>query len=117
MKIEVIVKAYNEYTDNLGGRNRIKKHGVVRLQAEDNSRSVARLLLDVVTLSALLGSDICSDDVAVEFAEMCQTTPEVYERAAEKAANAACVTLMRGADGRMTQMQQMIDRIAMKVEG
>lgn len=117
MKIEVIVKAYDEYTDNLGGRNRIKKHGVVRLTAEDNERSIAALLLDIVTLSSLLGGDICSEDVAVKFAEMSKITPEVYERAAEKAANAACVTLMRGADGRMSQMQQMIDRLAMKVEG
>lgn len=117
MKIKVIFKAYDEYADRLGGPNRVKKHGVVRLSAEDNDRDVAQLLLDIVTLSALLGGGVSPEDVAVTFSEMCKITPEVYERAAEKAANAACVTLMRGADGRMSQMQQMIDRLAMKVEG
>lgn len=115
MRFEFKVTAVGDATDKYGNPSD-KQLGLLRLEAYDHGNGLAEALANIVRFAVLASKNVEISDVIGKFSELVGATPEVYETAAERAANAACVTLMRGVDGRLCQMQKMIDRLALKVE-
>jgi isopentenyl diphosphate isomerase/L-lactate dehydrogenase-like FMN-dependent dehydrogenase len=76
-----------------------------------DSRRVGESLAKLAQFLCLAcGAD--SEDVAAAFAEEFKVLPDSYETAAERAANAACVTLMAGVDDRLATLNQKVNRLS-----
>lgn len=91
--------------------------GKVRLSTTPSSDCVGRELANIVKFLTLAGGLLDAHDIAAAFAEAIGTLPEHYDTAAQRAANAAVVTLAAGFDDRIDTLRRAITNIYERMDG
>lgn len=92
------------------------KVGALKLQTTCEGRWIGRELCKAIRFIDMAGGVPAEDIVSVVNEEFSSQSPE-YLSAAERAANAAVVTLSHGFDERLDTLRRVVNRLCEKVEG
>ena len=97
------------------GRRRVI--GKASITPAGSSRDVGSEIADLIGFLCFCDKSLDKEEIAAAVVERIGEVPEVYETAAERAANAAVVTLSRGFDERFATLHRTVIRLCEKVEG
>lgn len=118
MKFVKVTAIVSEPRDRGGyddGRRRVV--GKAAITPSGGSRDVGNQIGELIGFLCFCDKSLDKEEIAAAVVEQIGEAPEVYEKAAERAANAAVVTLSRGFDERFSTLHRTVVRLCEKVEG
>lgn len=80
------------------------------------SRDVGGEIADLIGFLCFCDKSLDREEIAAAVVERIGDLPDVYEKAAERAANSAVVTLSRGFDDRFDTLQRSVVRLCERVD-